>query len=162
MNKQAKKLYAGLIVFTLFVAALDQLSKYLVVKTIPLYGVVPLLPKVVHLTHVQNEGAAFSLFAGMRWVFVGMVLVFLAAVIVFIAKKVFSRPFELWCLAAIAGGAIGNGIDRVISGKVTDMIAVDFISFPVFNVADCFITCGAIALAVYLLFFQKNAKETTS
>ena len=64
--------------------------------------------------------------------------------------------FELWCLAAILGGGLGNILDRVFRGYVVDMIATDFISFPVFNVADCFITCGAIGLLIHLALFNRS------
>lgn len=59
-------------------------------------------------------------------------------------------------LAAILGGGLGNILDRVFRGYVVDMIATDFISFPVFNVADCFITCGAIGLLIHLALFNRS------
>ena len=62
-------------------------------------------------------------------------------------------------MAAIAGGGIGNMIDRLVSGSVTDMIKFDFVEFPVFNVADCFITVGCIALLIYILFFDRGKKH---
>ena len=65
---------------------------------------------------------------------------------------------RLVCLAAILGGAIGNLIDRIATGRVVDMICLDFIRFPVFNVADCFITCGCLALVVYILFSGRSKK----
>ena len=67
----------------------------------------------------------------------------------------FTTP-ERWCNAAIYGGGLGNIIDRVRLGYVVDMIETEFIRFPVFNVADCFITCGCIALLIHLVFFNRN------
>ena len=64
--------------------------------------------------------------------------------------------FERWCIAAIYGGGLGNMIDRVRFGYVVDMIETKFITFPVFNVADCFITCGCILLMAHLLLFNKK------
>ena len=64
--------------------------------------------------------------------------------------------FEWWCVIAIYGGGLGNMIDRVRLGYVVDMIETKFIRFPVFNVADCFITCGCIALIAHLVLFNKN------
>jgi lipoprotein signal peptidase len=62
---------------------------------------------------------------------------------------------ERWCIAAIWAGGLGNMIDRIRLGYVVDMICTDFIRFPVFNVADIFITCGCILLLVHLVFFNK-------
>ena len=64
--------------------------------------------------------------------------------------------FERWCIAAIYGGGLGNMIDRVRMGYVVDMIETTFIEFPVFNVADCFITCGCILLMAHLILFHKD------
>ena len=62
---------------------------------------------------------------------------------------------ERWFLVAVYAGGLGNMIDRVRLGYVVDMVHLDFMNFPVFNVADCFITCGCIALVAHLLFFNK-------
>ena len=64
--------------------------------------------------------------------------------------------FERWCIAAIYGGGLGNMIDRLRLGYVVDMIETQFIKFPIFNVADCFITCGCFALMVSLFLFNKQ------
>ena len=63
--------------------------------------------------------------------------------------------FERWCIVAVFGGGLGNMIDRVRLGYVVDMIDVDFMEFAVFNLADCFITCGCIALMLSLVFVNK-------
>lgn len=164
MNKTAsrKKLYVALALTLLAIVGLDQLTKALVAQSIPYGTQVPLLPGVVHLTYVRNSGAAFSLLSGMQWLFLVLVVVFLGVLALLIKKGVVSHPMELWCMTAIAGGAIGNAIDRVVAGTVVDMIEVEFIHFAVFNVADCFITCGAIAFAIYIVFFsgKKTEKET--
>ena len=144
---------------TLFMAAvvaIDQWTKALVRAKIPYGGDVPLIPEVVRLTYVRNTGAAFSMLGGARWFFLGLLVVFFAVVALLIKKKLLKKPAELWCLAAIAGGALGNAIDRAVSGEVTDMIEPLFINFAVFNVADIFITCGAIALAIIIVFFDRD------
>lgn len=154
MRSRLHLLFYGL--FVALIVAADQITKLLVLKKIPLYGQVDAIPGLFHLTYVQNTGAAFSSFQGMRWMFVGIFLV-LTVVLLF---EYFKKPlpfstFERFCLAAIYGGALGNVIDRVRLGYVVDMICVDFMDFPVFNVADCFITCGSALLLVHLIFFNK-------
>ncbi|MBR2890509.1 MAG: signal peptidase II [Oscillospiraceae bacterium] len=143
--------------FTALVVGLDQWTKYLVVENIPLFGRMDAIPGLFHLTYVQNTGAAWSLFEGMQWLFALVFLVFTALILWDYFKK--SMPFtvfERWCIAAIYAGGLGNMIDRVRMGYVVDMIRVDFMDFPVFNVADCFITCGCAALIVSLLLFNKK------
>ncbi len=148
------------LLFSLFaavIAAADQFTKYLTVANIPLFGHVDFLPGFLCFTYVQNTGAAFSALEGMRWLFVLIFAVLTVAVVYDYRKK--SLPFstfDRWCIAAIYGGGLGNMIDRVRLGYVVDMIKTEFMNFPVFNVADCFITCGCIALMVSIILFNKD------
>ena len=143
--------------FALGIAVVDQITKLLVLKNIPLGATADGINGLFHLTYVRNTGAAFSSFEGMRWLFVGIFVVLTMAIIFeYFKKSLPFRPFERWCVAAIYGGALGNVVDRVRLGYVVDMIRVDFIDFPVFNVADCFITCGCIALMIHVIFLNKN------
>ena len=136
---------------------LDQWTKYLTVANIDLFGNLEALPGIFHLTYVQNTGAAWSMFAGMRWLFLAVFAVFAGFVIwEFWKKRLPFTTFDRWCIAAVLAGGLGNIIDRVRLGYVVDMICLDFMDFPVFNVADCFITCGCIALMVSLIFFNKD------
>ena len=137
--------------------AADQLFKAWVLATIPLHGQIPVIDGLFHLTYAQNTGAAFSAFQGQQWLFV-LVFVVLTAIIVweFPKKKLPFTIFERFCIVAIYAGGIGNMIDRLRLGYVVDMIRLQFMDFPVFNVADCFITCGCIALIVHLVFFNKK------
>lgn len=153
-----RKTQIALLVFMAAIVGLDQLTKYLTVRGIPMGEQVPLIPGVIHLTYVRNTGAAFSLFSGMRWLFLLLVVVFFAATALLIRRGVVTRTAELWSLAAIGGGALGNAIDRLLYGSVIDMIEPEFIDFAVFNVADSFITCGAVVLVIFLLFFDRKKK----
>ncbi len=139
------------------IVALDQLTKYLTVANIPLYADVPFLPGVLQLTYVRNTGAAFSSFAGQQWLFALIFAVFtLAMVWEYFKKPMPFTRFERLCIFAIYGGGLGNMIDRVRLGYVVDMIETTFMEFPVFNVADCFITCGCAAMMVSLFLFNKE------
>ena len=146
--------------FTLFalgIVAVDQWTKILVLEQIPLYGHVEAIPGLFHFTYVRNTGAAFSSFAGAQWLFAVIFLALTAAIFYEYFKK--RLPFttaERWLIAAIYGGGLGNMIDRIRFGYVVDMIEVDFMRFAVFNVADCFITCGSILLLLHLVFCNKE------
>ena len=143
--------------FAAGIVAVDQWVKYLVVQNIALFGHVDAIPGLFHLTYVQNTGAAFSSFEGMRWLFVAL----FAALTVAVVWEYFKKPMpftklDRWCLAAVYGGGLGNVIDRIRLGYVVDMIDVDFMEFAVFNVADCFIVCGSILLMISMIFFNKK------
>ena len=142
--------------FAAGIVAADQVTKFLTVANIPPYQDLPFLPGVLNLTYVQNTGAAFSSFEGQQWLFALIFLVFTGLILFEYFKKPMGfAPFERWCIAAIYGGGLGNMIDRVRMGYVVDMIETTFIEFPVFNVADCFITCGCVLLMVHLFLFNK-------
>lgn len=146
--------------YMLFVAgivALDQITKALVVANIPLSGHVAFLPGFLDFTYLRNTGAAFSSFEGMQWLFALIFLVFTLGIFYeYFKKKLPFTSFERWAIAAIYAGGLGNMIDRLRLGYVVDMIETQFINFPVFNAADCFITCGCIALFVSMGFFNKE------
>ena len=145
------------VIFAAAVVLADQLTKALVVANIPLGGHVAFLPGFLDFTYVRNTGAAFSSFEGMQWLFALIFLVFTLGIIYeYFYKRMPFTGFERWMIAAIYAGGLGNMIDRLRLGYVVDMIETQFIEFPVFNVADCFITCGCIALFVSLGFFNKE------
>ena len=146
-----------LALFAAMVAVADQVTKYLVLVHIPLHAQVEFIPKVLGLTYVQNFGAAFSSFQGMQWLFALIFALFTAGVVWEYSKKALPfTAFDRWCIAAVYGGGLGNMIDRIRFGYVVDMLETRFMDFPVFNVADCFITCGCILLMVHLVFFNRD------
>lgn len=144
-------------IFVVIATVLDQLSKLWVVNNIPLYGEIPVLDGIFHLTYAQNTGAAWSMLSGMQWLFLGIFLVFTLGIVWEFSKKRWPfTTFDRWCIAVVYAGGLGNIIDRIRLGYVVDMTEVEFINFPVFNLADCFITCGCIALIVHLVFFNRD------
>lgn len=130
---------------------LDRLTKLWVVQTFPLTNppqTLPLWPGVFHFTYVTNTGAAFSLFANgsgwLRWLS-------LAVSAGLMAMAWFGPKMNRWEQAGfgfILGGALGNGIDRFVSGEVVDFLDFRLINFPVFNLADVFINVGIACLLI--------------
>ena len=144
-------------IFAASIAVLDQVTKFLTVSNISLYEKVDFIPGFLGFTYYQNTGAAFSSLEGMQWLFALIFLLFTVGIFYEYYKKPMGfTTFERWCIAAIYGGGLGNMIDRVRMGYVVDMIETRFMDFPIFNVADCFITCGVILLIVHLAFFNKE------
>ena len=149
--------YLLMALFAAGIVGLDQFTKYLTVANIPLHTEIPAIPGLFHLTYVQNTGAAFSSFEGQIWLFVIVFAVFTGAILwEFSGKRWPFTDLERWLIVAIYGGGLGNMIDRIRLGFVVDMIEVDFMRFPVFNVADCFITCGCVLLIAHLALCNKE------
>ena len=146
-------LYLALALFTAAIVAVDQLTKYLAAANL-VGKTVTLIPGWLQLHYITNDGMALSMLSGARWLFVVVGVLFVALVIWAVAKKHITKKPELWCIAAITGGAIGNLIDRVATGKVIDMICVPW--FSTFNVADIFITVPAVLLILYILIFDRE------
>ena len=145
--------YVCLTIFAAAIVAVDQWTKALAAAQ--LTDVVDvLIPGWLELRYLLNDGMALSLLRGARWLFVVMTAVYLAVVIYVLVKKWFKKTPELWCIAAITGGAIGNFIDRISTGLVIDMICIPW--FSTFNVADLFITFGALVLVIYILTKDKE------
>lgn len=143
--------------FAATVVGLDQFTKYLTLVNIPLHTEVPFIPGFLGFTYVRNYGAAFSSFQGQQWLFAIVFAVFTLAIIwEYVKNSMGFNKFERWCIAAIYAGGLGNMIDRLRFGYVVDMIQTKFMNFPVFNVADCFITCGCFALIFSLFFINKD------
>ncbi len=158
------------LLFTIFAAVivgLDQVTKALTVANIALGEDLPFIPGLLELTYVQNTGAAFSSFEGQQWLFALIFLAFTGLIFwEYFKKPMGFTVFERWCIAAIYGGGLGNMIDRIRLGYVVDMIETTFMDFPVFNVADCFITCGCVLLMGHLVLcnkaFWKDEKKDAS
>lgn len=146
---------ALLLVVGLVVA--DQLTKVWAVRYLqPVHSIV--LTDFFRLTYVENRGAAFGIFYGAIWFLVVITVLILGAITMYYRKLPQGKPylFVRLALLLIAGGAIGNFIDRVRIGFVVDMFHVTFINFPVFNVADVFIVVGSILFAVLTLVIKEG------
>ncbi len=131
--------------------ALDQLTKYLTVLLLKPVGSVPLWQDVLHLTYVENTGAAFGMMKDQRWLFMTVSTVAIVAVLLYLFIRRPSDRLEALALCFIVGGGIGNMIDRCVLGYVVDMIDFCLIDFAVFNVADSFVCVGAGLMILALI-----------
>lgn len=114
------------------------------------------IPGILELRFAMNTGAAFSLGEGFGFVFVILALAVVVFTVVYLWRAPLVSRLEVVGLGMLAGGAVGNAIDRMLFGFVTDFFATTFISFPVFNVADIGITCGAVIAFVGFLLSPAN------
>lgn len=145
----------------LAVIVLDQLTKYLVTQFIPLGTEVDFIPWFINLTHIENDGASFGMFSEHRWIFMILSTVAIITMIAFMFLYKKQHVLLTIGLAFILGGGIGNMIDRVFRYTVVDFFEFTFVDFAIFNVADMFITFGAVVLGVYLIFFDKKHNALT-
>jgi signal peptidase II len=155
------KKYIKLAVITGLIVIVDQASKAVILKQLPLYRSIPVIPGFFNMTHVQNPGGAFGLLAGQPSVLRNIVFILvstLALGLVFYLYKTTPKthPLPAFGFALIFGGAIGNLIDRVRFGKVVDFldVYVGNLHWPAFNVADSAITIG-IGIFLFCVVFKK-------
>ena len=134
----------------------DQLLKWWVTAHLEMGQSAPLLPGVVQLTRLHNTGAAWSSFSGKTGLLAIVTIVLMLAVAWLLVKKIVRHPLGVTAGVLILGGGIGNVIDRVCRGYVVDMFDLQFISYPIFNLADCFVVAGVILGAVYYLWFYEK------
>lgn len=110
----------------------------------------PVIEGVISIAHIRNYGAAWSMLIGQRWFFIIISLVALAVILYYLKRKWSNWGYGLG-LALLLGGTLGNFIDRLRLGYVVDMIQLDFINFPIFNVADSALTLGVIVLILTMI-----------
>lgn len=153
------RLYIALI---FILVAFDQITKFLVVKNIPIHSTKTVIPSFFNLIHVQNRGAIFGFFSrsSSSWVFIvltALSLIALGLVIFYFLKTSSSERGMKISLSLVLAGALGNLIDRIFRGFVVDFL--DFIiikwHWPTFNIADSCISIGA-ALLFILFFFRRR------
>lgn len=129
--------------------ACDVVSKCWIRATLPLSHRVPFLPGLVELLHVENTGAAFSIGQGGGPLFIGIAIVIALGICYYLFSR--KRDLSISCaLILICAGALGNAIDRILVGTVCDFFSFEFFSFPVFNVADIYITLAECMLLIML------------
>lgn len=141
-------------IIVIVAVVIDQVTKHLSdLYLTPLGTSVPVWEGVLHFTSTHNTGAVFGILAGWRYAFLVLTVVAVGVILwVLIKKKAKLHLLARICLALILAGALGNFIDRAFLGYVRDMIEVRFVTFAIFNVADCCVTVGAILFMLDILF----------
>ncbi len=148
-------------VMIVFIVALDRITKLLANRFLTDGNAIPFIKGVIQFNYARNEGMAFSLFSGARWVFVAVTAIVCTAALLYLFKNRCDSLWAYWSIGVIVSGGIGNLIDRILYGYVIDFIEPVFVDFAIFNIADCAVTLGAVSLIAYLLcdLFKKEKKE---
>jgi signal peptidase II len=147
------------IIISIIIVVIDQIAKYYVVANIQTDQMIPVVDKFFYLTLHRNPGGAWSILQDSKMVFLIIIPIISAGLIYLMIKN--KSPFLRLSLSMVLGGAIGNYIDRLLIGKVTDYLLfyIGSYAFPIFNAADMAVTGGTILLAVYMLFIYKETPK---
>jgi signal peptidase II len=159
MNK-----YRVVLTVALLVLVLDQLAKWYIRQTVGMYESIAVIDSLFHITHVRNTGGAFSLFAGsdkaVRLPFFVAVAVIAVGALLWLVRRVHPQQrLLLLAIGGILGGALGNLVDRLVYGEVTDFLDFHWHGYhwPAFNVADSCITIGMLILLFHSLLGHEDA-----
>ncbi|MDO8880688.1 MAG: signal peptidase II [Coriobacteriia bacterium] len=142
------------------VVVIDQVTKAIVRASLTLNDSIPLIDGVFWLTRVRNTGAAFGMFRGQQWLLISVAFVVLGVIAWTLARVRPESWLVRWGLALVTGGTIGNLIDRVFLGGVTDFFNLGW--WPVFNVADISLDVGVVLIVVWLLFSRDHREAPAS
>lgn len=148
-------------VIALFVIAIDQISKWLIVKNMELGTSIPIIDNVLYITSHRNRGAAWGILENKMWFFYIITVVFVVFIVFYMKKYAKTDKLLGISLGLILDGAIGNFIDRVFRQEVVDFIHVYIFSYnyPVFNIADSALCIGVVLIIIQTLLEGKKAKE---
>lgn len=137
---------------------LDQVTKWVIRQNLALGESIPVIPSVMSFTYIENPGAAFGILAGSRVLFIVLTLALLTLLVWY--RSQLAKQYLLLDGAAvlIIAGALGNLLDRLVKGSVTDFF--DFHFFPIFNIADIAVTCGVGLMVVYILKHESDTRPS--
>lgn len=156
-KKIAGRYLLAILSFVLLVA-IDQISKYIITSTLKLHDSIPVIKDVFEIHYIQNRGAAWGLFENQQILFIICTLFACFFGVLFYIKCVQANKLNAlqMCLVLILSGAIGNFIDRITNQYVIDFLYFKLIDFPVFNIADCYVTVGFFITIILVLFVYKE------
>ena len=144
-------------------AAVDQLLKYIVAHNIEMHELIEVIKvgsvKIFSLTHVRNNGAAWSIMAGKTWFLIGLPIIALSLGIYYLFRIRKQSKLEVISLAILIAGGIGNLIDRIAYHEVIDYIRFEPINFPVFNFADICVVIGGILFCIDIMIIEERKKR---
>lgn len=159
MNSKTKRLIFDSILFCILII-IDRVTKSFAVDTLKENGPISIIDDVLELYYLPNgnTGAAFGMLEGHRILFLVIAFIVVAAIIYLVVNMPEDKKYRSTeiLLIFIAAGGVGNMIDRLISGYVVDFIYISCINFPIFNVADMYVSICTTVLAIIVLFVLKE------
>ena len=125
---------------------------------------VVLIPGVLSLSYIENRGAAFGIMQGRQWLLIVISAVMIAAAVVFYIRRIRDIQYRYLrvLIVFLVAGALGNMIDRIMLGYVRDFIYFKLIDFPVFNVADIYVTVSAVLILIWIILHGDSDPGSSS
>ncbi|WP_320938521.1 signal peptidase II [Enterocloster lavalensis] len=156
--KQKRSFFTSFLIGFVILVGLDQWTKGLAVKHLMDQPPFVIWDGVFELLYSENRGAAFGMMQGKQFFFFLIALVVLAAVVYLLWKMPVTERYMPMavCLMMVSAGAVGNMIDRIGQGYVVDFLYFKLINFPIFNVADCYVTISAFLLILLVFFYYRE------
>lgn len=147
-----------IIILSIILTFTDQLSKFIVIKALNVNHSIEVIKNFFYLTYTHNKGAAFSILTGKRIFLVLIAIFIIAAILYYLKKNTPNNSLSKIAFSFVIGGSLGNLIDRILRGYVIDFIDVKIFGydFPIFNLADTFITIGIFILILFSLKKESN------
>lgn len=149
------------IIAAVILVIIDQITKYIAIERLKPIGNITFIKGFMDFTFVENRGAAFGILNGRVWLLLLLAVTICIIMVIIIRKLPHTKEYGYLrtSLIVILAGAVGNIIDRVARGYVTDFFEFTFFRFPVFNMADIYVVIGTIAMALIVLFVIKEDKK---
>ena len=165
VGERGRMFVFSLILITILTVC-DQILKYFVNLKIDMYETIEVVKigsvKIFSLTHIRNDGAAWSIMAGKSWFLIGLPIIVILIGLVYLFRIRKKSKFEVVSLAILIAGGIGNLIDRIRLKEVIDYIKFEPINFPVFNFADICVVVGGIMFCIYMLIVEERNNRKKS
>ena len=157
-SKKIGTRYILSIIEVIVLVGLDQITKHLAIHYLKGKNAIEIVPGVFKLQYLENYGAAFGIFQNATWMFLMITLLLLTLFIYVYVKLPMEKRYRYlaWILVFFVAGAIGNFIDRILNSYVVDFLYFSLIDFPIFNVADIYVTCSCFIFALLVIFYYKE------
>lgn len=158
LSKKIAGSYLLAILSFVVLVAIDQISKNYIISSMKLHDSISVIDGVFEIHYIQNRGAAWGMFENQQLMFIICTCIACIFGVIFFVKCVNSHPLKALqiCLIIILSGAIGNFIDRIRFQYVIDFLYFKLIDFPVFNIADCYVTIGFFITIILIMFVYKE------
>lgn len=158
IKRQKWKLLLFDLIFLIILVAIDQVTKYAAVIKLKNEPAFNIIDGVLQFNYLENRGAAFGMLQNQKIFFVFIAVIFLSVIVYVLYKTPYDKKYRMLhiLLILIAGGAIGNLIDRLRLDYVVDFIYIVLINFPIFNIADMYVTFATAILVIQVLFVYKE------
>lgn len=138
----------------------DQFSKAYFVDVLARGESMPFIDGFIQFTYIDNAGGAWGIMSGHTWIILSLTLLIMIICVAMLIKNGFKSKMLFWSVTMVLSGGIGNMIDRLFrDGKVVDFIHLEFMDFPIFNIADCAVCIGSFLLLIYLIVDILNDRK---